>query len=79
MVPAPKSVCADLLRTAVPENADVVSGTENFDTAAKSVRRQTLREELNSGSRKRLKAESSQKICNKNQSVAENYFANYSR
>ena len=38
---------------AVPEVADVVSGKKNFKTAAKSVRRQTLRKQLGGGKQKR--------------------------
>ena len=52
IVPAAKRVCADLLEYAVPEIAEVVSGRKNIMTAAKSVERQTLREQLGSGSRK---------------------------
>ena len=43
IVPAAKRVGADLLEFAVPEIAEVVSGRENFKTAAKNVGRQTLR------------------------------------
>ena len=46
LVPAAKRVGADLLEIAVPEVADVVSGKKSFKTAAKSVGRQTLREQL---------------------------------
>ena len=53
IVPAAKRVCADLLKLAVPEVADVVSGKENFKTAAKSVGRQTLRKKLGGGRQKR--------------------------
>ena len=53
IVPAAKRVGADLLQFAVPEIAEVVSGRKNFKTAAKSVRRQTLRKQLGSGSGKR--------------------------
>ena len=53
IVPAAKRVGADLLEFGVPEVADVVSGRKNFKTAAKSVRRQTLRKLLGSGSTKR--------------------------
>ena len=53
IVPAAKRAGADFLEFAVPEIADVVSGRKNFKTAAKSVGRQTLREQLGSGSRKR--------------------------
>ena len=41
-VPAAKRVGAELLEFAVPEIVEVVSGRENFKTAAKSVGRQTL-------------------------------------
>ena len=44
---------ADLLDFAVPEVADVVSGKNNFKTAAKSVGRQTLRKQLGGGKQKR--------------------------
>ena len=53
IVPAAKLVSADLLEFAVPEVADVVTGRKNFQTAAKSVGRQTLRKQLGSGSRKK--------------------------
>ena len=53
IVPAAKRVGADLLEFAVPEIAEVVSGRKNFKTTAKSVGRQTLRNQLGSGSRKR--------------------------
>ena len=52
IVPAAKRAGADLLEFAVPEIAEVVSGRKNFKTAAKSVGRQTLRNQLGSGSRK---------------------------
>ena len=44
---------ADLLDFAVPELAGVVSGKENFKTAAKNVGRQTLRKQLGGGKQKR--------------------------
>ena len=53
IVPAAKRVGADLLEFAVPEVAEVVIGRKNIKTAAKSVRRQTLRKQFCSGSRKR--------------------------
>ena len=43
IVPAAKSVGADLLDFAVPEIAEVVSGRKNFKTAANSLRKQTLK------------------------------------
>ena len=52
IVPAAKRVGADLLEFAVPEVADVVSGRNNFKTAAKSVGRQTLRKQLGGGKQK---------------------------
>ena len=53
IVLAAKRMSADLLEFAVPEVADVVSGKKNFETAAKSVGRQTLRKQLGGGKQKR--------------------------
>ena len=53
IVPAAKREGADLLEFAVPEIAEVVSGRKKFKTAAKNVGRQTLREQLGSGGKKR--------------------------
>ena len=53
IVPAAKRVGADLLEIAVPEVTDNVSGKNNFKTAAKSLRRQTLRKQLGGGKQKR--------------------------
>ena len=53
IVPVTKRMGADLLECAVPEVADVVSGKKNFKTAAKSLRRQTLRKQLGGGRQKR--------------------------
>ena len=53
IVPATKRVSADLLEFAVPEIVEVVSGRKNFKTAAEIVGRQTLKERLGSGSRKK--------------------------
>ena len=53
ILPAAKRVGADLLESAAPEVAEVVSGRENFKTVAKSVGSQTLRKQFGSGSRKR--------------------------
>ena len=60
IVPDAKRVGTELLEFAVPEIAEVVSGRKNLKTAAKSVRRQILRKQLGSCSRKRLRAESFQ-------------------
>ena len=49
IVQAAERVGADLLEFAVPEVADVVNGKKNFKTAAKSVRRQTLRKQSRGG------------------------------
>ena len=43
VVPAARSIGADMLGFAVPEIADVVSGKQNFKAAAKNVERQTLK------------------------------------
>ena len=53
IVPAGKRGCADLSEFAVPEIAGVVSDRKNFQTAANSVGRQTLRKQLGSASTKR--------------------------
>ena len=53
IVPAAKRARADLLEFAVPETAEVVSSTNIFKTAAKSVGKQNLRKQLGSGSKKR--------------------------
>ena len=57
-VPAAKRVRAYLLEFAVPKIAGVVSGRKNFQTAAKSVGRQTLRKHLGEGSRRKRSASS---------------------
>ena len=56
IVPAAKRVSADLLGFNVPESAEVVSGRKNFQTAPKSVGRQTLRKQLGEGSRRKRSA-----------------------
>ena len=53
IVPAAKRVGADLLEFAVPEISELVSGRKNFTTAAKSVGKQTLKNQLGEGSRRR--------------------------
>ena len=56
IVPAVEGVGADLLEFAVPEIAEDVSGRKNFKTAAKNVGRQTLRKQLDEGSRRKRSA-----------------------
>ena len=53
LLPAAKRVGADLLEFAKPEIAEVVSGRKIIKSAAKSVGRQTLRKQLDSGSREK--------------------------
>ena len=53
IVPAAKVVGADLLEFAVPEVTDVVNRKKISKTAAKSVRKQTLRKQLGGGKQKR--------------------------
>ena len=53
VVPAAKRIGADMLEFAVPETAEVVSGSKNLKTAEKSVGKQTLRKQLGSGSKQR--------------------------
>ena len=62
VVPAAKRVGADLLEFAVPEFAEVVSGRNNFKTAAKSVGRQTLRKQLGEGSHRQMRGSKQRKI-----------------
>ena len=49
VVPAAKRIGADMLEFAVPEIAEVVSGRKNFQTAAKSVGKKTLKKQLGEG------------------------------
>ena len=53
VVPAVKRVGSDLLEFIAPEIAEVISDREIFKTVVKAVRRQILRKQLGSGSRKR--------------------------
>ena len=53
IVPAAKRVGTHLLDIAVAEIADAVSGRKKLKTAAKNVGRQILRQQLDSGSKKR--------------------------
>ena len=53
VVPAAKRVGADLLDFAAPEIGEVIGGRISFKTAAKSVGKQTLKKQLDSGSRQR--------------------------
>ena len=59
-VPAAKRVGADLEEFAAPEIAEVLIGVKNSERAAKSVGKQTSSKHLDSGSKKRLQAESFQ-------------------
>ena len=60
VVPVAKRIGADMLDFAVPEIAEVVSGKKNFQTAAKSGGKRTLRKQLGQGegSRRRKGTES---------------------
>ena len=60
IVPAAKRVGADLLEFALPEIAEVVIGGKKFKTAAKSVGKQTLKNNWVNGAGKELQAESIQ-------------------
>ena len=53
VVPAAKRVGADLLEFAAPEIGEVISGRKSFKSAAKSVGKQTLRQQLGSGSKQK--------------------------
>ena len=70
IVPGAERVGADLVEFAVPDVADVSSGEKNFKTAAKSVKRQTLRKLFGGGRQKRSnsikKFEAKQSFTEKN-------------
>ena len=70
IVPAAKRVDADLLEFAVPEIAEIITGRENIKTAAKSVRRQTLRKQLGEGSRRRKGAVDLRQGCSRKRSAS---------
>ena len=53
VVPAAKRIGADVLEFAPPEIGEVISGRKSFETAAKSVGKQTLKKQLGSGSKQR--------------------------
>ena len=61
VVPAAKSIGADMLEFAAPEIGEVISGRKSFKSPAKSVRTQTLKKQLGEGSR-RCKGGSKQRI-----------------
>ena len=65
VVPAAKRVGAELLEFGVPEIAEVVSGRKNFKTAAKKVRRQTLRKQLGEPSHRQMGGSKQRKILSK--------------
>ena len=62
IVQAAKRVGAELLEFVVPEIAEVVSGRKNFKTAAMSVGRQTLRQQLGEGSHRQIRGRKQRKI-----------------
>ena len=78
-VPAAKRVGADLLEFAAPEIAEVVSGRKNFKTAAKSVRKQTLRRQLGEGSRRKHRRIISTKSPKHSSGSRRDIFTNISR
>ena len=53
IVPAAKHIGADMLEFAVPEIGEVIGCIKSFESAAKSVGKQTLEKELDSGSKQR--------------------------
>ena len=53
IVPAAKRIGADMLEFAAPEIVEDISGRKSFETAAKSVEKQTLKKQLGEGSRRR--------------------------
>ena len=53
VVPAAKRIGADMLMFAAPKNGEVISVRKSFETAAKSVGKQTPKKQLGSGSKQR--------------------------
>ena len=53
IVPAAKRVGADLLKFAAPEIGELITSRKSFKSAAKSVGKQTLKKQLESGSKQR--------------------------
>ena len=53
VVPAAKRIGADMLEFAAPEIAEITSVRKSFKSAAKSVAKQTLKQQLGSGSKQR--------------------------
>ena len=77
---AAKHMGADLLEIVASEFAEVVSGRKKFGTAAKSVGKQTLRQQLYSVTTKKLQTESMQQKLQKNQLVERRrFFKNFSK
>ena len=73
---------ADLLEVGAEpvgtKTAEVLSHGKTLKTAAKSVRRQCLRKQLSSGSKKKICEQGhSEKNCKTNQSVAKRHFDRY--
>ena len=62
VVPAAKRVGADLLKFAVPEIGEVISGRKSFTSAAKNVGKQTLKKQLGEGSRRRTAGSKQRRI-----------------
>ena len=60
VVPAAKRIGVDMLEFVAPEIGEVTSGRKTFKSAAKSVRKQTLKKQLGEGSR-RVKGGSKQR------------------
>ena len=53
VVPAAKRIGAETLEFATPEIGEVISGRKSFKTAAKTVGKQTMKNQLGSGSKQR--------------------------
>ena len=53
IVLAAEDIGADMLEFAAPENGEVISSIKSFHSAAKSVGKQTLEKQLDSGSKQR--------------------------
>ena len=77
VVPAAKRIGADVLEFAAPEIVEVISGRKSFKSAAKSLGKQTLKNQLGSGSKQRRIIPT--KSTKQSSRSRRNIFANISR
>ena len=76
VIPAAKRIGADMLGFAAPEIGEIISGRKSFKSAAKSVRKQTLKKQLGSGKQRKIIPTKSTKQSSRSR---RDIFANISR